>query len=339
MVILKILSTASLANTIAYVSRVGATLIAGDLVGGSPRERARVMRAQCLQGRPALKYEGIHLVISLAPGQRLTPTQWERAARQALKQLGMADCLFEAWCHDDRDHQHLHIVASARAAAGRRVDRRGDRLKAKRICRQLEREFGFPPVNGDAKHSRRKRPVAPDPGVIGEMRRKVARFASSQGFDKCYSFAQFAIALQREGVQVVPKIRDGRVIGLGYRMAGTYIRAGDLHQQFTFSSLKRAGLDWDPIRDLPHLTPTKGATHEAVIVPPATDPRPFRAHDTYRRAERILVGIGIDAARARRIARSAAGANGGPGGDPARKPSRRGSGTDGHPRKTVRRTR
>ncbi|MBS0175815.1 MAG: relaxase/mobilization nuclease domain-containing protein [Nitrospira sp.] len=337
--IMKILSTASLANTIAYVSRVGATLIAGDLVGGSPKERARVMRAQCLAGRPALKYEGIHLVLALAPGQRLTPTQWERAARQALKQMGMGDCLFEAWQHNDKDHEHLHIIASARTATGRRVDRRGDRIRAKRICRQLEREFGFPQVDGDAKHSRRKRPVAPDPGVIGEMRRKVARFANPQGCDKCYSFAQYAIALQREGVQVVPKIRGGRVIGLGYRMEGTYIRAGDLHQSFTFTALRRSGLDWNPIRDLPHLKPSKGATHEAVLAPPTSDPQPFRSYDTFRRAERILVGIGITPARARRIARSAAGANGGSGEDPTHKPSRRGPGTDSHSRKAPGRTR
>lgn len=295
-----------------------------------------MMREVCLNDHPRLKHEGTHLVLALAPGQQLSPAQWERAIRKALKALSMENCLFESWVHTDRDHSHAHVAVSARSITGKRVDRRGDRLKAKKVCRELEKDFGFPSVNNDAKNARRKRPAArADPGVVAEMQRRIGRFVDARGFDRCYTFAQFAMALRQVGVQVVPKIRGGRIVGLGYRMGDTYIRAAELHQSFTFTALKKSGLDWDPARDLPVIT--QGESHAETIVLPRTRPRGPAAYDTARGWVRNLIDAGIAPARARRLV-AGEGPGGVGGGTPGGAPGRSAR-VGGHAAKGPRRTR
>lgn len=326
--------TSSIAKTLHYISREGSELIAGDLIGGSAKERARVMREVCLDGHPKLKHEGIHIILSLAPGQHLTPQQWEHAIRKVLRGLGMADSLWEAHRHQDGAGgcEHIHMVATARDQSGKRIERRNDRLKAQRVCRELEAEFGFPQVSGGPKAARRKRPPSPaDPGVIAEMRRRVGRFVGARGMDRCYTFAQFAQALRQVGVELVPKTRAGKVVGLGYRMGGTYIRAGDLHKDFTFGALRRSGLQWDPVRDWPVIT--QGGHHATPHPHPKPHPECGPAepgpHAFERGWVRSLIAAGIDPARARRIAAEGRAA-GGPGKGAAGDAPRRNPGPGGH---------
>lgn len=310
--ILKILNTASLTNTIRYISRAGAQLIGGHLVGGTAQERAQVMRAACLDGKPPLKHQGAHLILALAPGQHLDPSQWEHAIRTALKGLGMADCLWEAWLHQDKGHEHVHIAVTARTEQGKRVDRRGDRIKAKRICRALEKEFQFPPVNNDSRSARRKQKPSPiDPGVVAVMRRALARHVGVRGGNEVYTFAQLALALRRHGVEMVPKVRDGRVIGLGFCRDGVYIRASELGAAFTFSALKRSGIEWAAARDLPVM---RGDTHDAThpIHGGPDGPSPYDFERGWRRS---LILAGFESGHARRLARDAQ-QPGGSGGDP-----------------------
>lgn len=331
--IAKILPSTSLTSLLAYISREGAELIAGHLVGGTAKERARVMREVCLKGRPKLKHEGIHIILSLAPGQHLTRAQWEHAIRRVLRGLGMEGALlWEAHRHQDGAGgcEHVHVALVARDQNGKRIERKNDRIKAQRVCRELEAEFGFPQVNRDSRGAQRKRPASPaDPGVIAELRRRVARFVGARGMDRCYTFAQFAQALRQSGVELVPKIRDGKIVGIGYRMGGTYIRATELHQDFTFTRLKRSGIQWDPMRDWPVIA--QGGSHAKAQPHPnpisqrgAAGPRPY---DTARGWYRSLVLAGIDPARARRLVREGSGR---PGGGTADGAPRRSSGPGGH---------
>lgn len=306
--ICKILSTASLRNALRYISREGAAWMSGDLIGGTADTRALAMREACLTGRRPLRHEGIHLVLSLAPGQHLSPEQWQHAVRTALRELGLAESLHEAWLHTDTGCEHVHVVATARTLARRRVDRRGERLKAKKLCRALEKEFGFPSVTNHARDAKRTRRAGPaDPGVVAELRRKVGRFVGARGRDQCYTFAQLAIELRRHGVELVPKIRAGKVVGLGYRMNGTYIRAADLHKGFTFTALKKSGLDWSPERDLPVLSP--GGSYVSLDPSHAgasgarSGATTFRPYDFLRGWERSLRASGVAPGRARRLAR------------------------------------
>lgn len=54
-----------------------------------------------------------HAMLSLRPGESLTPSQWRSAARKYLNDLGFDETnQYVAVMHQDKDHQHVHIVAN-----------------------------------------------------------------------------------------------------------------------------------------------------------------------------------------------------------------------------------
>ena len=58
--------------------------------------------------------------------------------------MGYAGCAFVAVEHNDRQHQHVHLVVSrVRSDSSLAREQLGDFQKAMAVCRQLEREFGL----------------------------------------------------------------------------------------------------------------------------------------------------------------------------------------------------
>jgi hypothetical protein len=54
-----------------------------------------------------------HAMLSLRPGESLTPSQWRVAVRKYMSDLGFNETnKFVAVMHQDKDHQHVHIVAN-----------------------------------------------------------------------------------------------------------------------------------------------------------------------------------------------------------------------------------
>lgn len=54
-----------------------------------------------------------HAMLSLRPGESLTPSQWRSAVRKYLNDLGFDETnQYVAVMHQDKDHQHVHIVAN-----------------------------------------------------------------------------------------------------------------------------------------------------------------------------------------------------------------------------------
>lgn len=54
-----------------------------------------------------------HAMLSLRPGESLTTAQWRTAVQTYLSDLGFDECCqYVAVMHQDKDHQHVHIVAN-----------------------------------------------------------------------------------------------------------------------------------------------------------------------------------------------------------------------------------
>jgi hypothetical protein len=54
-----------------------------------------------------------HAMLSLRPGESLTPAQWRTSVRKYLTDLGFDETnQYVAVMHQDKDHQHVHIVAN-----------------------------------------------------------------------------------------------------------------------------------------------------------------------------------------------------------------------------------
>jgi hypothetical protein len=129
------------------VDWVGGTGLGFDIKTAADVDLARrIMEFDALnQDSPTRRCEKdcVHLTLAWQPGEQPTREQMEKAARSALKALGMenANAVFAA--HNDEGYSHLHIVASKlNPDTGRAYDLKANYLKLSKWAQEYEREHG-----------------------------------------------------------------------------------------------------------------------------------------------------------------------------------------------------
>jgi hypothetical protein len=90
-------------------SKQNAIVLASNMAGQTPRERAREI-AGLRSARPDLSKAVGHLILSHDPAlPDLTPDQWRVAIEVARQQHDLRDAPFAAVLHSDTDHRHTHL--------------------------------------------------------------------------------------------------------------------------------------------------------------------------------------------------------------------------------------
>ncbi|MBT0622502.1 relaxase/mobilization nuclease domain-containing protein [Pseudomonas fluorescens] len=75
-------------------------------------DSVEMMRRMTIDSEKLIK-PVFHAMLSLRPGESLAPSQWRSAVRKYLNDLGFDETnQYVAVMHQDKDHQHVHIVAN-----------------------------------------------------------------------------------------------------------------------------------------------------------------------------------------------------------------------------------
>ena len=89
-----------------------------------------------------------HLVISLQPGESLTPRQFEIAEQRIVDALGLGACQRISVTHNSKEHLHRHVAIATASAPDMKNHRpRHDYAKVMAVAAELERELGLAPTN------------------------------------------------------------------------------------------------------------------------------------------------------------------------------------------------
>src|SRR6185436_21038834 len=118
----------------------------GLLIGGtfgSHQSPAQVAHEMHEVAGDRLRKPVFHAVLSLRPGESLSNDQWNEAARRYLSALGYDDTPYVLVRHTNREHDHVHIIASRVRYDGSVVSDRQDRFKGLAAVRELSREYGL----------------------------------------------------------------------------------------------------------------------------------------------------------------------------------------------------
>ncbi|MES2992642.1 MAG: relaxase/mobilization nuclease domain-containing protein [Pseudomonadota bacterium] len=145
--ILKIKLGAGWRGLDSYVtSKPGAVMLASNLGGKTPRDRAREI-AGLRSARPDLKKAAVgHLVLSHDPAlPDLTPDEWRRAIDIAREQHDLRDAPYFAVSHNDVDHRHVHLAFLRVRPDGSVVSDSHSYRKNEAAAREIERQLGLPP--------------------------------------------------------------------------------------------------------------------------------------------------------------------------------------------------
>ncbi len=107
-----------------------------------PRTAAKVMRAHAEQN-PRVERPVYHFGLSLAPGEHLSPEQWNAAVDRVLARMGLDRHQALVIAHGDTDKEHVHVVVNRVGEDFHAWNARRDMVKANEAAREIEREHGL----------------------------------------------------------------------------------------------------------------------------------------------------------------------------------------------------
>ncbi len=115
-----------------------------------PRLAAQIMQATARQN-PRVKEPVYHVAVSFDPkdGERVTPELMRQVADRLLKDLKLDEYQVMIVAHQDREHQHMHLMINrVHPETGLAWDRWRDQVTVQRSLREQERELGLTEVCG-----------------------------------------------------------------------------------------------------------------------------------------------------------------------------------------------
>ncbi len=231
-------------------------LIGGNMDGKSPRELAKEF-AESRMLNPGLQSPVYHVSLSLSPGEHLDDYTWNQIADRYMKEMGFEYSQFAVARHTDREHEHVHIVASRIGLDGKTVSDSNDYYRSEQVIRGIEKEFGLERVLSSHERDIEGQKKAL---TVGELHKALeagtpsVKMVLQKQLDEAAKYSitmtDFMRNLEHQGVQVIPNMADnGRVSGLSYRIDGKTVKGSKLGKAYTFNGLQKRGISYDLDRD------------------------------------------------------------------------------------------
>lgn len=201
-------------------------LIGGNTIGVTPRELATEFSI-AYELNDEVKRPVYHASLSLLPGQRLSDEQWNEIAAKYLEKMGFTDNQYIVVRHSERDHDHIHILASRVRLDGSCVHDGWDYRRSEDTIRQLEQEYNLTPVLSSWEVNRRdltkgqyelsRREVAAGLTPTPSVKQQIQDIAD-RVLQKCDTPEQFIQKMQETLVQIQTRTRrDGSISGISYQ--------------------------------------------------------------------------------------------------------------------------
>lgn len=205
------------------LGKKGALIVGGNMAGENPRDLAHEFGV-CRSLRPDCETPVWHTSLSAAPGEKLSPEQWQKAAKILMAEVGMApaDHMFVVTEHVDTEHAHVHVLACRIGLDGSIAYCRNDADAAQRASDKIERELGlvvtrdrdnprFQPQN-TVKCSKKETEMWLRKGVEIPPKFHIAA-CLDEALQKAKSWEDLAASLELNGIQLQKNPR-----GTGYRL-------------------------------------------------------------------------------------------------------------------------
>ena len=88
-----------------------------------------------------------HFSFSLDPSENLCTEKFIELSNEYLTKMGYEDVPVLSYRHFDKDHQHIHVIASSIQYSGKKISEYNDFAKNKALCREIEKEYNLKVIN------------------------------------------------------------------------------------------------------------------------------------------------------------------------------------------------
>jgi hypothetical protein len=224
-------------------SKKESRLIAGNMGGKTPRTLSAEF-AVSRQLNPRLSKAVYHSSLSLPKTEHLNDDQWGAIAEEYLEGMEFTDSQYVVYRHSDKDHDHIHIVASRiRITDGTTVNDSWDYVRSEKLIRELEIKYQLTPtLSSNLKHQRGQ--------TSGEM-----RLIERTGEESIRTKLQQTIDAETEKPITMPELvnrlkdraidakititRTGKIKGISYQLDGVATSGTHLGKAYTFPGLQK----------------------------------------------------------------------------------------------------
>ncbi|EAM6170328.1 relaxase [Salmonella enterica] len=287
--------------------KVAPVVIGGNMIGSFAKELIAEFDATKTLRSDVAKPVW-HNSLRLPKNETLTDAQWSGIADDYMKRMGFSETHLRAYVlHDDKDGQHIHIVASRiDATSGKLYLGKNENLASTRIIQQLEKDYNLTRTKGPKASS-----AAPSPKPklkksrnelmiekrTGELCPKtIIQDALEALLANKPSITEFVHQLVAQNIRAIPNIAStGRMNGFSFEYNGMAFKASQLGKSYSWTALQDK-LDYQPERDNAFLFKLRASVSEApcVIMTPdapeittAAVNSPIEAliHDNHNRAD------------------------------------------------------
>ena len=221
--------------------------------------------------RPEIKDPVFHGILSISKGENLSKEQWTYCIQHYLKTQGFNENHpFVAVKHNDKENEHIHIVASRIGLDGSLNRLSYSKYKGMQACRELEKKFNLRQLetsrdeNGKVlpyKPAEKKRTTRQERGKAERLKNQGKRDDSVperqrlQGIiddvlkKRPIHFDDFCAQLNAQGVEITPMIQQGKdgkpaLKGLKYKINGLQFKASSLGTDYKVGALFKRGLSF-----------------------------------------------------------------------------------------------
>ncbi|MEA5596981.1 relaxase/mobilization nuclease domain-containing protein [Rivularia sp. UHCC 0363] len=281
----KIFKHSNFLNTLQYVlGKEKSSLIHTNMNGDTPREFAGEFAA-IRRAKPQLQKACAHMILSVAHRdidhpkgefhEHLTDQQYAQIGSRYLQEMEfvgeeeLASSLFIIARHEDKSHEHIHIIASRIRMDGEVVSDSWDWYRSEVAARKLEKEFGLQisPCSNERIASE-----LVELGIeatvtdnmmrspsIKELKNKSEKPSVRQliadridlVIENSPSYTQFITRLKEFDVYVRPRLskESQQIQGVSFRLNGIEIAGGRIGRGYSINQLYKRGLSYEPQRD------------------------------------------------------------------------------------------
>ncbi|MBW4513048.1 MAG: relaxase/mobilization nuclease domain-containing protein [Scytonematopsis contorta HA4267-MV1] len=278
-------------DTLEYVlGKEDAEIVNTNMPGTTPKEFNEKF-LQSKYNKLSVKLPCAHLIISIRKDEHLSNSQCSYIVQEYLKDMGFLpkDQLsphvsqYVAVRHHDRDHEHLHIVASRIQLDGKLVrdsyERFNSQVSTRRIAAELNLETT--PITNNAIATRLSQEygittsVSPNrsPSIRSvnskhetPSSKEIIKSAIGEAIKNSPSVSDYIQRLEENNIKVLPKVRGEELLGFTYVHNDVKIAGYQVYKPYSWNKLQSEyGVNYEPERDRINLHEAKFKTLNFII--------------------------------------------------------------------------
>ncbi len=223
----KIIKGKSFKSCLAYVLRRPAFEIINMNVRGETASEMAACFEMTQQLRPRLTRTVSHMMLSISPNESLSDETWTQIIDRYLQEMGFTNNFFVAVKHKDKQHEHVHLVASRIRCDGTVVSDSWDMIRSRKIISQIEKDYGLIQVR-NSWESDRQAPTKSQ--IIKELEtgiptvKKQLADRIDRALTKVTNLSELQEELERDGIEVkTSRNRQKAQQGISYQLDGVSI--------------------------------------------------------------------------------------------------------------------